>query len=223
VNPRWIHHFFIFQMVLILLRIFYIFLNRLLSKAFSLTSLHKINTPSGILTLYLCRLIYDESRNHREEGVTMLDWIMMLVLLAMGVLGYYVMKRLDIELDDIIVTDHIENVRQAFVLIYSDEAGHEEALKAILNELDQQGIDHMETTNSNIQDFQPFTHVMALSESDLDNLLLCHRARRLKPEIETLASCSKFVYRSVFKEQGVDWIVMGDRDPSLQNFVAGLG
>lgn len=153
----------------------------------------------------------------------MLDGIIIMALLGISVLGFFVMRRLDVAMEDIAVVDHIEKVRRATVLIYSEEAGHEEAIKTILEELDQQGIPHVETTNGNVQDLMLFTHVVAISDSDLDNLLLCHRAKRLKPDVETIASCSKYVYQSVFKDQGVDWIVTGDRDPVLLNLVSGLG
>jgi Trk K+ transport system NAD-binding subunit len=153
----------------------------------------------------------------------MLDVIIIMAMLGISVFGYRVMKRLDVALEDIVVVDHIDKVRRATVLIYSEEVGHEEAIRTILEELDQQGIAHVETTNGNVQDLMPFTHVVAISDSDLDNLLLCHRAKRIRPNVETIASCSKYVYQSVFKDQGVDWIVTGDRDPVLLNIVTGLG
>lgn len=140
-----------------------------------------------------------------------MEFILALGMLGVIVLGFWVMKRLDKALFE--QTDFAcagtEPGKKAKVLIFVDENGEdfEAEIHALMHELTFSGIPYERTTNPGYQKLENFSCVLALSGKDLDNVLLCHQAKRLRPEIGTIARCSRNVYREIFHEQGVDRII----------------
>ena len=63
-----------------------------------------------------------------------------------------------------------------------------------------------------------YLYVFALSESDLDNLLLCADARRALRGVKTIARCNNSVYRPLFEKSGVSRVL--DLAPSAEQLVA---
>lgn len=143
----------------------------------------------------------------------MLDFISVLGMLSVIVLGFWVMKRLDRALleQTNLVRAGSETVKKASVLVFLDDQGGHliGEVEALLNALTQHGISYELTTNPGYQMSTTFGCVLALSDNDFDNVLLCHQAKRVKPEIRTIARCSRQVYREIFHEQGVDKVISG--------------
>lgn len=48
--------------------------------------------------------------------------------------------------------------------------------------------------------------ILALSESDWENLCLCHEARHFSPDIHTLALCNHSQYRGLFEDLAIDYV-----------------
>ncbi|SCZ81790.1 TrkA-N domain-containing protein [Acidaminobacter hydrogenoformans DSM 2784] len=134
--------------------------------------------------------------------------------LGMGsviLLGFWIMKRLDtalFEQADFACAGN-ESGKKAKVLIFVDDNGgdFEAEIHALMHELTVSGVPYERTTNPGYQKLETFSCVLALSSKDLDNVLLCHQAKRLRPEIGTIARCSRNVYREIFHDQGVDRII----------------
>jgi Trk K+ transport system NAD-binding subunit len=57
--------------------------------------------------------------------------------------------------------------------------------------------------------------LVALSDSDLDNLLLCCKARHLFPDACLIARCNDMVYHGIFKETGIQRILTGNPAPDM--------
>ena len=64
-----------------------------------------------------------------------------------------------------------------------------------------------------------FHFLLALSKSDVDNLLLCSAARRRFEGIKTAARLSDTVYLPVFKEAGIDYILPGNRETEIMELL----
>jgi hypothetical protein len=60
-----------------------------------------------------------------------------------------------------------------------------------------------------LPDRLPVKSVLALSDSDIDNLLLCHESHRRCPEIFCIARCSSSVFQKIFRDAGVDCVLAG--------------
>lgn len=54
--------------------------------------------------------------------------------------------------------------------------------------------------------------VAAVSESDLDNMLLCTLAKQRDPSVRTIALCNDQVYREIFDQPAVDAVVTDRQD-----------
>lgn len=64
-----------------------------------------------------------------------------------------------------------------------------------------------------------FRFLLALSKSDVDNLLLCSVARRRFDSIKTAARISDTVYLPVFKEAGIDYILPSNGDTEIMELL----
>lgn len=64
-----------------------------------------------------------------------------------------------------------------------------------------------------------FRFLLALSKSDVDNLLLCSAARQRYEGIKTAARLSETVYLPVFKEAGIDYILPGSGDTEIMELL----
>lgn len=49
--------------------------------------------------------------------------------------------------------------------------------------------------------------VLGISESDLDNLLVCKIAKRFNPAVQTIAKCNLQIYHEIFDCEDVDVVV----------------
>lgn len=136
----------------------------------------------------------------------MTDWIYALLLLALFSGGYRIMMMLDRALDTQVELNQEPTAEPLRVLLFS---GEEEGVERLISEMNHRGIFCDWTSEIGVRDYRNYTYVLAISENDLDNLLLCHQARRSNPEVLTAAKCTRYPYRSVFQTQKIDWIVTG--------------
>ena len=64
-----------------------------------------------------------------------------------------------------------------------------------------------------------FHFLLALSKSDVDNLIFCSAARRRFEGIKTAARVSDTVYLPVFKDAGIDYILPGSGDNEIMELL----
>ena len=64
-----------------------------------------------------------------------------------------------------------------------------------------------------------FCFLLALSKSDMDNLLLCAAAKQRYDGIKTAARLSNTVYLPVFKKTGVDYVLPGKGDTEMMELL----
>ncbi len=64
-----------------------------------------------------------------------------------------------------------------------------------------------------------YRFLLALSKSDVDNLLLCTTARQRFGGIKTAARLSDTIYLPVFKEAGIDYILPGNGDTEIMELL----
>ena len=89
---------------------------------------------------------------------------------------------------------------------------------ALLTDLEltlrESNIDHLEIYEPAIPAGLAFRALVALSECEMDNILLCHEARHLFPGVFTIARCKDPIYRWLFEQEGIDRILL--YDPSVE-------
>lgn len=73
-------------------------------------------------------------------------------------------------------------------------------------------ISYLELTVPLIPAGVPFLAMIALSDSETENILLCREARRLAENVFTLARCPDPIYRWLFEQEGIDCVMI--RSPS---------
>jgi len=128
--------------------------------------------------------------------------VAVLIVVLSGILlyGYTLMRRLDkfIAAGGIPESPAARGAQSA-VLIF----GVPEFTGALAARLAEKGVSYEITDRPEIPEGASFPAVAALSESDLDNLLLCSTAKKLRPDILSFAVCNDVTYRRVFDSAGI--------------------
>ena len=127
--------------------------------------------------------------------------VAVLVVAMSGILlyGYYLMRRLDRFIAAGGIPESPAARRQSAVLIF----GGPEISGTLAASLEEKGITYEVTDHPDLLEYSAFLAVAAISESDLDNLLLCSEAKRLRPDILSFAICNDMTYKSVFDNAGI--------------------
>lgn len=126
--------------------------------------------------------------------------LLSITTIGISLLGYLMMARLDhfIEIGGFI--EGADALMSRIVLIYApnrDQTGLQKSLT-------QYHIKFQCIPEPHVPENMIPVVVAALSDSDMDNLLLCNEARHLHPELFTIAVCNDAMYSRLFKESGIN-------------------
>jgi len=127
-------------------------------------------------------------------------------LAAVGfvLLGYHVMARLDIFFDQTGFALDLKMPSVSMALIYLGN----QPMPQLESALQKEKIPYRMITEPQIpEDLKPVA-ILALSENDLSNLLLCTTARHQFPAVFTIARCNDSLYRHLFQQGGVDKVII---------------
>ena len=131
--------------------------------------------------------------------------LLIITILAAVVGGYCVMGRLDRFLGAGSPTEAARVEQESVVLLFVSGDGGPSAEAALLGK----GIPYLSTPEPEVPDGIRVMTVLAFSENDLDNLLLCSKVRHLYPQAGLVARCNDLLYLGIFKETGVRRILTG--------------
>ncbi|SMP55184.1 NAD-binding protein [Anoxynatronum buryatiense] len=118
-------------------------------------------------------------------------------------LGYRVMQQLDGFFDRQGFDLDLKVPLVSMALIYWEN----QPVTRFESMLQQEKIPYRIVTEPQIpEDVKPIA-VLALSENDLNNLLLCTTAKHQFPAVLTVARCNDSLYRHLFQQGGVDTVL----------------
>lgn len=138
----------------------------------------------------------------------MIKMIILLAITSIGisVLGYLAMVRLDNFIETGGFIEGPEALMQQVILIYSP-AQHRSDLE---KRLSHHHIRFQSIPEPHVPENMIPWVVAALSDSDMDNLLLCNEARHLHPDLFTVAVCNDTMHSRLFKESGINCVFLND-------------
>lgn len=139
---------------------------------------------------------------------------------AAGILlyGYYLMRRLDKFLDTGGFGNSAAVRSNRAVLIF----GEPEIAEPLARYLREKGVTYRVVEDPDLSGDTVYLAVAAVSGSDLDNLLMCARAKRLRPDISSFAVCNDTTYQNVFDSTGIDRVFApGPGRPDLLEYLKG--
>lgn len=137
-------------------------------------------------------------------------YVIIPALIGIALLGYFIMNRLDSFFEKGGFIDRPLTKTNHKLLIYCAEQP-EPLLSRLEPELQRQGILCNYLTEPHVPAPDDLLAVLALSERDLDNLLLCHEAKRLRSDVYTIALCNDQLYQHFFADAGIDQILTEDQ------------
>jgi hypothetical protein len=141
--------------------------------------------------------------------VIRVDIVLILCMLGVIALGYAIVGRIDKFLNNASIgvcsdADEYAN-NKSEVLIYPSEGLPSGLLQLLLRE----GIGYCLITEPSMPDNSEFSALIAISGSDLDNLLLCSEAKYMRPATVLFARCNDSIYLSIFEKIGINRIFTG--------------
>jgi hypothetical protein len=134
------------------------------------------------------------------------------VFIAVGIVffGYFIMSRLDAFFQNGGFVDNPPVKIERSLVVFCVK--HAELLLGKLEpSLQQYGFRCCLISEPHVPVPVSIMAVLALSDNDLDNLLLCHEAKHLCADVYTIALCSDQLFRHYFHDAGIDQVLMGQQ------------
>lgn len=126
-----------------------------------------------------------------------------MILIGVILIGFVVMRHLDHSLDRMNVSQNTVLESGNTILVLSSDHDADEWTEV----LSFFKVPFLMIHDPDLFDLRRFSVVLALSDKDLDNLLLCSKAKHENEEIFTVAKCNSYLYQTIFIQQGIDRIV----------------
>lgn len=130
----------------------------------------------------------------------MKEYILIFPLLGIMVVYYYFLSRIDKFISTEEALYETEEFTYKDILLYKDADEIVATLKA--NNLKFDLVEY-----PGIPRFCYYKVVVGVSNSDLDNLLLCKTAKRFDPFVRTVAKCNVQMYQEMFHCEEIDAVV----------------
>ena len=125
------------------------------------------------------------------------DLFILSVVAALLLFGYWVMDRLDRALGKKPPQKAASDTVDVAIFCTGAEAA------PLTDRLSRQGITFRLCPTPAPTENTRFRCALALSDSDMDNLLFCREARRLCGDLQLMARCNDRMYHDIFLESGV--------------------
>lgn len=132
-----------------------------------------------------------------------MELILTIIILLLMAAGYILMDRLDIFLasDNIIKASNQEDTQS--ILVYKGDTD----VSMILETVDVNDRSLVFADDYEDYELRGCKAIVAISDNDADNLMLCVKAKHTKAGITTIARCNNNLNLEIFKEAGVTKIV----------------
>lgn len=132
-----------------------------------------------------------------------MELILTIIILLLMAVGYILMDRLDIFLasDNIIKASNQEDTQS--ILVYKGDMD----VSMILETVDVNDRSLVFADDYEDYEIRSCKAIVAISDNDADNLMLCVKAKHTKAGITTIARCNNNLNLEIFKEAGVTKIV----------------
>ncbi len=140
-------------------------------------------------------------------------WVVILLFVGALVFGFLGMDGLDRML--MRQTEETTPAKNAKTLLF----GQEEDIFSAREWLKKSHLNYDEVDAPALPDAGGYHFLMALSKSDMDNLLLCAAARQRCRGVITAARLCDTVYLPVFREAGIDYILPGSGDTEIMELL----
>ena len=135
-----------------------------------------------------------------------MEWLLVVGLLLVFGFGCYIMMRIDKLLNQIgkeSKENKIINSDKSLAIVYGNSDLSSELVQIMTN----QGIDfiHIEEENQ-LYHIGYFSHLFAISESDIDNLMICVVADRIMEVYEKIAICNCVEDQNIFHQNHIQYL-----------------
>ena len=132
-----------------------------------------------------------------------MELILTIIILLLMAAGYILMDRLDIFLasDNIIKASNQEDTQS--ILVYKGDTD----VSMILETVDVNDRSLVFADDYEDYELRGCKAIVAISDNDADNLMLCVKAKHTKAGITTIARCNNNLNLEIFREAGVTKIV----------------
>lgn len=131
--------------------------------------------------------------------------VLILCILGVVLLGFAIVSKIDKFFDNINMEENRNEDVKNEVLIYPAE-GIPNGLGPLLH---TEGITYLIIAKPYIPENTEFKTLIALSDCDLDNLLLCGEARHNYPGSFIIARCNDLLYLNIFENIGINHVLTG--------------
>ncbi|MDW7657571.1 MAG: NAD-binding protein [Bacillota bacterium] len=138
--------------------------------------------------------------------------IILIIFAAIGIVlfGYLIMSWLDAFFQKGGFIDSPAAKMEKSLLLYCAKQA-EQLLDRLEPLLQQQGLRYCLIPEPHVPLPASILAVLAISDNDLDNLLLCHEAKHLHADVYTIALCNDPLFTDFFKDAGIDQVLTGNQ------------
>jgi hypothetical protein len=135
-----------------------------------------------------------------------MEWLLVVGLLLVFGFGCYIMKRIDKFLNQIDKSskeNKIVTSDKSLALVY----GNSDLSAKLVQIMTNQGIDFIHIMEENqLYHIDYFSHLFAISESDIDNLMICVVADRIMEVYEKIAICNCIEDQNIFHQNHIHYL-----------------
>jgi hypothetical protein len=125
----------------------------------------------------------------------------------MGIImfGFIIMRQIDNFIEDGGLGDNTQTPPKNGILLF----GEQTFIRDISSRLSVKNILYYIINEPDISENFNFSIIIAISDNDIDNLLLCNKAKHICPDVLTITRCNDLIYKNVFEDVGINYILTG--------------
>lgn len=135
----------------------------------------------------------------------------LLIITTVGIMlfGFVIMGQLDNFIGSSGFTESSQELLIRTILLF----GEKKIVTDISTHLSGRNISYHIAKEPDVPENIIFFVVLALSDNDMDNLLLCNKAKHVCPDVLTVAKCNENIYKKVFENAVINCILTGHLTP----------
>jgi hypothetical protein len=135
-----------------------------------------------------------------------MEWLLIVGMIFVFIFGLFIMKRIDRFFDkrEVSLNEHTPmETEQTLALIYGSSSLSEELVKI----LKSNAIDYEKIEDENqLYQIDYYSHLFAISDNDVDNLLICVVADRRGSECQKIARCNSLDNQNIFHQNHISYL-----------------
>jgi hypothetical protein len=135
-----------------------------------------------------------------------MEWLLIVGMIFVFIFGLYLMKRIDKFFDkkDVSPEEHKPLITdRAFALVFGSTELSDELVKILKsNAIDYEQIDD----ENQLYEIDNYSHLFAISDNDVDNLLICVVADRSGVEYQKIARCNSLDNQNIYHQNHIPYL-----------------